>query len=88
MKKQLQKESKKEISKKYPEKSISSGFGRDAGLSVPGFGREAEPSCSGFGRDSRASCSGFRRGTASQQSKPSGDHEDWHKLDKNDVIAH
>ena len=58
--KQLQKERKKEISKKYPEKSIGSGFGQDAGLSVLVFGREVEPSCSGFGRSSRASCSGFR----------------------------
>ena len=46
--KQLQKERKKEINKKSPEKSISSGFGRDDGLSVPGFGREVEPSCFGF----------------------------------------
>ena len=52
--KQLQKERRKEISKKCPEKSISSGFGRDAGLSVSGFGREVEPSCFGFGRGSRA----------------------------------
>ena len=86
--KHLQKERKKEISKKCLEKSISSGFGRDAGLSVPGFGLEVEPSCFGFSRGSRGSCSGFGRGTASQQSKPSGDHRDWHKLDKNDVITH
>ena len=84
----MKKKRKKELSKKYPEKSISLGFGRDAGLSVPGFGREVEPSCSDFGRGSRDSCSGFGRETASQQSKPSGDCEDWHRLDKNDVIAH
>ena len=40
--KQLQKEHKKKISKKCPEKSISSRFGRDAGLSVPRYGREVE----------------------------------------------
>ena len=86
--KQLQKERRKEISKKYSEKSISSGFGRDAGLSFPEFSREVEPSCCGFGRGSRTSCSGFGKGTASQQSKTSGDHEEWNKLDKYDVIAH
>ena len=75
--KQFQKERKKEISKKCLEKSISSGFGRDTGLPVPGFGRVIEPSCSGCGRE-----------TANQQSKPSGDYEDWHTLDKNDVIAY
>ena len=64
--KQLQKKRKKKISKKYPEKSISFEFGRDAGLSVPGFDREVKPSCSDFGRGSRDSCSGFGRETASK----------------------